>query len=239
MALTLLPALDIAGGRAAQVVGQGDTDPGQVAAGWVRAGASWLHVVDLDKAFGRGDNSSLLAELVAATDVPVQLSGGLVDEEDIEAALASGAARVVLSSLALRDPELVTELVRAHGERLAVGIDLADGGVVARGTDARIGRVDDVLRWLSRVGPAVVVVADASRDGSRHGADVSLFQRVADDLPGEVVASGGVASLDDVRRLRDLAGSGSRVSAVVLGAALYHGAFTLQEALAVASGDEP
>lgn len=232
--LTLLPAVDIAGGRASQVVGDADPDPTHVAANWIAAGASWLHVVDLDRAFGRGENAGLIAALVAAQPVPVQVSGGVTDEDSLQVALASGAARVNLASNALRDREWVRDVVRRHGDRIAVGVDVRGHEVVARGSDTRLGALDDVLSDLDDTGCRTYVVADASRDGSLHGADVFLFRHVAERVDGEVIASGGVASLDDLVRLRSLTSVG--VGGVVLGAALYHGAFTLGEALEVCGG---
>ena len=166
--------------------------------------------------------------------VPVQVSGGIDDEDSLRVALASGATRVNLASTALRDREWVRAVVREHGERIAVGVDVRAGEVVARGTEVRLGPLDDVLADLDRTGCRTYVVADASRDGSLHGADVDLFRHVAERVDGDVIASGGVASLDDLRRLCTLTEVGVR--GVVLGAALYHGAFTLAEALEVARG---
>lgn len=232
--LTLLPAVDIAGGRASQVVGDADPDPERVAAGWVSAGATWLHLVDLDRAFGRGENAALIADLVAAQPVPVQVSGGVTNDATLQVALASGAARVNLASSALRERAWVREVVRQHGDRIAVGVDVRGHEVVARGSDARLGALDDVLADLDDTGCHTYVVADASRDGSLHGADVNLFRYVAERVDGQVIASGGVASLEDLVALRDLTEVGVR--GVVLGAALYHGAFTLPEALEVCGG---
>lgn len=234
--LTLLPAVDIAGGRASQVVGDGEDDPALVAAGWIAAGARWVHLVDLDRAFGRGDNAGLITELVAAQPVPVQVSGGIADDASLALALDSGAARVNLASMALRDRGWVRQVVQEHGERIAVGIDVRGHEVVARGSEARLGGLDDVLADLDGTGCQTYVVADASRDGSLHGADDNLFRYVAERVDGQVVASGGVASLEDLARLRALVGVGVR--GVVLGAALYHGAFTLGEALEVADRDD-
>lgn len=234
--LTLLPAVDIARGRASQVLGDTEDDPGLVAAAWVAAGAEWVHLVDLDRAFGRGDNADLIAELVAAQSVPVQVSGGIDGEGSLRVALESGAARVNLASTALRDPEWVRAVVREHADRIAVGVDVRAGEVVARGTEVRLGPLDDVLSDLDRTGCRTYVVADASRDGSLHGADIDLFRHVAERVDGQVIASGGVASLEDLRRLRSLVMVG--VTGVVLGAALYRGAFTLPEALEVATGDD-
>lgn len=234
--LTLLPAVDITGGRASQVVGGGEDDPALVAAGWVAAGARWVHLVDLDRAFGRGDNAGLIAELVEAQPVPVQVSGGITDEASLALALETGAARVNLASTALRDRLWVRQVVREHAERIAVGIDVRGHEVVARGSEARLGALDDVLADLDGTGCRTYVVADASRDGSLHGADDNLFRYVADRVDGQVIASGGVASLEDLDRLRALVGVGVR--GVVLGAALYHGVFTLGEALEVADRDD-
>ncbi|MGI8948263.1 MAG: HisA/HisF-related TIM barrel protein [Ornithinimicrobium sp.] len=230
--LTLLPAIDVAGGRAAQVV-SGVADPRAIAQAWAQAGATWLHLVDLDRARRTGgDNAAVLTRLVRESPVPVQVSGGIADQESLEVALATGAARVNLASTALLDLEWVWATVRRHGERIAVGIDVQGGAVVARGVDVRIGEVDDVLRSLSGLPAATFVVADASRDGARTGVDADLFREVAQRLGSPVVASGGVRDLGDIRALRALTGSG--VTAAILGAALYHGTFTLGEALVAA-----
>lgn len=230
--MTLLPAVDVAGGRAAQVVGEGTTDPYAVARAWVDQGARWVHLVDLDRAFARGDNLAQLAEIIDALPVPVQLSGGIGDDAALTAALGTRAHRIVLTSAALRDPGWVGDAVRAHPNRIAVGIDVHGAEVVARGTEARLGPLDDVLAGLAAVHCRTYVVADAARDGRRHGADTALFRRVAEEVDGTVIASGGVASLADLKRLVTLVPAG--VSGVVLGAALYHGAFTMAEALETA-----
>lgn len=236
--LTLLPAVDVAGGRAAQVpegpgkVGHRD-DPREVAQTWVEQGAEWVHLVDLDRAFGRGADPDLLAALVADLPVPVQLSGGLADRDSLTWASGTGAARVVLSSSALADPDLVRDAYRMLGDRLVVAIDVRDGEIVSRGTALRLGPVPQVLARHPVLLTDVqhVLVADASRDGRRTGADLHLFSAVAGLLPGDVTASGGIATLDDLRLLRGLSGLG--LTHAVLGAALYHRAFTLPEALEV------
>lgn len=231
--LTLLPAVDVAGGRAAQVVDGGPDDPGTVARGWVDQGARWIHLVDLDLAFGRGRNTELLAGLVRDLPVPVQLSGGVGDRGSLERAAATDAARVVLASSALADPSLVEHAHRLLGERLVVAIDLRAGRVVARGTDLDLGPLAQVLARNPVLTGEVahVLVADAGRDGRRTGADLALFADVAGRVSGQVTASGGVASLDDLASLRGLTDRG--VTHTVLGAALYHGSFTLREALEV------
>ncbi|MFK5689834.1 HisA/HisF-related TIM barrel protein [Ornithinimicrobium sp. LYQ92] len=231
--LTLLPAVDVAGGRAAQVVDGGPDDPGDVARGWVDQGARWIHLVDLDLAFGRGQNGELLAGLVRDLPVPVQLSGGVGDHASLERAAGTGAARVVLASSALADPTLVEHAHRLLGERLVVALDLRDGRVVARGTGLDLGPLAQVLARNPVLTGEVahVLVADAGRDGRRTGADLALFADVATRVSGQVTASGGVASLEDLASLRGLTDRG--VTHTVLGAALYHGSFTLPQALEV------
>lgn len=232
--LTLLPAVDVAGGRAAQVVSGGDDDPYAVAMGWVEQGAQWIHLVDLDRAYGRptADSSALLADLVERIPVPVQLSGGLADADSIGWAAQTGAARLVLASSVLADPGLVAQGAERFGGRLVVAVDVSGGRVVSRGTDLDLGRVEEVLADHPVAGPGVkhVLVADASRDGSRAGSDVDLFARVAELVAADVIASGGVGTLDDLTALAGLADRG--VTAAVLGSALYHDAFTLEQALA-------
>lgn len=233
--LTLLPAVDVAAGRAAQVVDGRTDDPYHVAMRWVEQGAEWVHLVDLDRAFGRPDqgNAELLAGLTDRIPVPVQLSGGLSDRDAIAWATQTGAARLVLASSVLADPDLVSAAAQRLGDRLVVAVDVRGGRVVSRGTDLDLGPVQRVLQDHPVAGPGVahVLVADASRDGSRAGSDLDLFGRVAALVTGEVIASGGVATLEDLAALAALAGHG--VTAAVLGAALYHGAFTLEQALAV------
>lgn len=229
--LVLLPAVDVAGGRADQVVDGGSDDPAEMALRWVDAGASWVHLVDLDRAFGRGGDAALMATLVEQIPVPVQLSGGLADRDTVETALRSGAARVVLASSLLAQPELVADLVDTHGARVVPAVDVRAGRVVSRGTNLDLGPVEAVLPGHPAARAPHLLVADASRDGSRTGADLDLFTGVADLVAGEVIASGGVATLDDLRALAAV--GGGRVTQVVLGAALYHGAFTLEEALEV------
>lgn len=233
--LTLLPAVDVAGGRAAQVVDGGADDPYEVAMRWVDQGAEWVHLVDLDRAFGRPDqgNAGLLGDLADRIPVHVQLSGGLADRDAIAWAAQTGAARLVLASSVLADPDLVCAAAEQLAERLVVAVDVRDGNVVSRGSDLALGPVQQVLRDhpVAGSGVAHVLVADASRDGSRAGSDLDLFGHVADLVAADVIASGGVASLDDLAALASLGDRG--VTAAVLGAALYHGAFTLEQALGV------
>lgn len=232
--LTLLPAVDVAGGRAAQVVDGGTDDPYAVAMRWVDQDAGWIHLVDLDRAFGRGDNARLLADLADRIPVPVQLSGGLADAGSIAWAEQTRATRLVLASSALADRDLVATAVEQLAGRLVVAVDVLAGRVVSRGTTGvELGPVEEVLRDHPGAGPGVghVLVADAGRDGSRTGSDLELFERVAGLVEGDVIASGGVATLDDLRALMGLADRG--VTGAVLGSALYHGTFTFTQALEV------
>lgn len=199
-----------------------------------------VHLVDLDAAYRRGENHALVRRLIDELAVPVQLSGGIDTPEGARMALATGAARINLASSALLTPDLVRSLVAEHGGRIVVGIDVrqghrgADGDqIVARGSDVAIGGAPPVIDLLASIGPAHVLVADATRDGSRQGVDLGLFTRmielIGSQLPhAGVLASGGVASLADLRSLRVLASRGLR--GVVLGSALHHGAFTLAQA---------
>ena len=229
--LTLLPAVDVAAGRAAQVPGDAGARPLDVARSLVQDGAGLLHLVDLDRAYGRGGDPDLMGSLVEQLPVPVQLSGGIAGSEDLTWAAGTGAFRVVLASSALADPDLVEEAAQLLGGRLVVAVDVRDGEVVARGTSLRLGPVAEVVARhpVLRDGRARVLVADASRDGRRTGADVALFSSVAGLVGSAVTASGGVAALADLQALRDC----PDVDEVVLGAALHEGAFTLGQALEV------
>lgn len=234
----LLPAVDVAGRRAVQVVDGADDDPRSVAARWVAQGASWVHLVDLERAYGRGSDLGYLAALIDELEVPVQLSGGLGTPAAVEEALATGAARVNLAATALRDLAWVRELVHAHPDRVALGLDVDGDHVVARGTREAIGPLDGVLDALAELlqgaRPGAVVVADAARDGRLAGADTALFGQAVHRLEAPVVASGGIASLADLLALRDLG-----VAGIVLGASLYHGDIQLPAALAALAAPSP
>lgn len=221
----LLPAVDVAGGRAAQVV-QGDDDPRAAAHRWVAQGADWVHLVDLDRAFGRGQNGTLLSAIIRDLSVPVQLSGGIRDQAGLDAALETDARRVVLSCAALADLDWVSRLLAEHGDRIAVGVDVDRGELVARGTSQRWGPIARALPGIAALQADCYVVADASRDGARSGVDTALFTGVATALGGHVVASGGVASSADLVSLAAIPG----VTGAVLGASLYSGDVDLRQA---------
>ncbi|MEP6464590.1 MAG: bifunctional 1-(5-phosphoribosyl)-5-((5-phosphoribosylamino)methylideneamino)imidazole-4-carboxamide isomerase/phosphoribosylanthranilate isomerase PriA [Frankiaceae bacterium] len=242
MPLTLLPAVDVAGGRAVRLV-QGEAgsetsygDPLEAALTWQRDGAEWVHLVDLDAAFGRGSNRDLLAEVVGRLDIAVELSGGIRDDESLDAALASGAARVNLGTAALEDPDWVRRAIARVGERIAVGLDVRGTTLAARGWTSEGGELFDVLARLDADGCARYVVTDVRRDGTLTGPNLDLLCRVTEATDRPVVASGGVSSLADLRAIAGVPG----VEAAIVGKALYAGAFTLPEALAaVWHGREP
>ena len=236
--LVLLPAVDVSGGTAVRLVrGEAGTetsygDPLDATQAWVDAGAEWVHLVDLDAAFGRGSNRDLLAAVVRAVDVAVELSGGIRDDESLAAALGTGCQRINLGTAALEQPEWVAEVIARHGDRVAVGLDVRGTTLSGRGWTREGGDLFEVLARLDAEGCARYVVTDVGRDGTMTGPNVDLLRSVCAATDRPVVASGGVATLDDVRALRALTSIG--VEGAIVGKALYAGAFTLPEALDVA-----
>jgi len=238
----LLPAVDVADGQAVRLVqGRAGTEtsygpPLQAALDFQRAGARWIHLVDLDAAFGRGSNAALLAEVVGALDVDVELSGGIRDDASLEAALATGCRRVNIGTAALEDPEWCASAIARHGERVAVGLDVRGRTLAARGWTKDGGDLFEVLARLDAQGCARYVVTDVTKDGTLRGPNLDLLQQVCAATDAPVVASGGVSSLDDLVALAGLAGIG--VEGAIVGKALYAGAFTLAEALVAVAGQE-
>jgi 1-(5-phosphoribosyl)-5-[(5-phosphoribosylamino)methylideneamino] imidazole-4-carboxamide isomerase/N-(5'phosphoribosyl)anthranilate isomerase len=236
MSLVLLPAVDVADGAAVRLVqGAAGTEtsygePLEAALAWQRGGAEWIHLVDLDAAFGRGDNRELLASVVKQLDVAVELSGGIRDDASLEAALASGAARVNLGTAALESPDWVRRAIGKYGERVAVGLDVRGTTLAARGWTQEGGDLWETLARLDADGCARYVVTDVRRDGTLTGPNLQLLRDVCARTSAPVVASGGVSSLDDLRAVAALTGLG--VEGAIVGKALYAGAFTLPEALA-------
>jgi phosphoribosyl isomerase A len=236
MTFTLLPAVDVADGTAVRLVhGAAGTetrygDPREAALTWQRDGAEWVHLVDLDAAFGRGSNADLLAEVVAALDVDVELSGGIRDDASLGAALATGARRVNIGTAALENPEWVIRVIAKHGDRVAIGLDVRGDTLSARGWTRHGGDLWETLRRLDGAGCARYVVTDIRRDGAMSGPNVDLYRRLCSATTAPVIASGGVSSLDDLRALAALAPHG--VEGAIVGKALYAGAFTLPQALA-------
>jgi len=232
--LTLLPAVDVADGAAVRLVqGAAGTetsygDPLEAAQAWQRDGAEWLHLVDLDAAFGRGNNRELLRQVVGALDIAVELSGGIRDDASLDAALATGTARVNLGTAALEDPDWVRTAIAKHGDRIAVGLDVRGTTLAARGWTKEGGDIWETLARLDQDGCARYVVTDVHRDGTLTGPNLQLLRDVCARTPAYVVASGGVSSLEDLRAIDTL----GTVEGAIVGKALYAGAFTLPEALA-------
>jgi 1-(5-phosphoribosyl)-5-[(5-phosphoribosylamino)methylideneamino] imidazole-4-carboxamide isomerase/N-(5'phosphoribosyl)anthranilate isomerase len=236
--LELLPAVDVSDGQAVRLVrGEAGTetsygDPLDAALAWQSDGAEWIHLVDLDAAFGRGSNRELLADVVKRLDVRVELSGGIRDDDSLTAALATGARRVNLGTAALENPDWCARVIDEHGDRIAVGLDVQEGRLAARGWTRDGGELFEVLDRLEHDGCPRYVVTDVTKDGTLMGPNADLLRSVCDRTKRPVVASGGVSSLDDLRVLSALVGVG--VEGVIIGKALYSGAFTLVEALQVA-----
>ncbi|AYY12869.1 bifunctional 1-(5-phosphoribosyl)-5-((5-phosphoribosylamino)methylideneamino)imidazole-4-carboxamide isomerase/phosphoribosylanthranilate isomerase PriA [Actinobacteria bacterium YIM 96077] len=236
--LVLLPAVDVADGQAVRLVrGEAGTEtsygsPLEAALAWQEAGAEWIHLVDLDAAFGRGSNRALLAEVVGRLDVHVELSGGIRDDESLEHALKTGCARVNLGTAALEDPDWTARVIANHGERIAVGLDVRGTTLAARGWTREGGELWNVLERLDADGCARYVVTDVTKDGTLRGPNVELLRSVCERTDRPVVASGGVSTLDDLAALRTLVDDG--VEGAIVGKALYSGAFTLEQALNVA-----
>jgi phosphoribosyl isomerase A len=235
MSLTLLPAVDVAGGQAVRLVqGAAGTetsygDPLAAALAWQAAGAAWIHLVDLDAAFGRGSNAALLAGVVARLDVAVALSGGIRDDASLATALATGCARVNIGTAALERPDWVRDIIAQHGDRVAVGLDVRGTRLAARGWTSEGGDLDETLARLDGDGCARFVVTDVTKDGTLTGPNLDLLRTVCARTDRPVIASGGVSSLDDLRAIAALAPLG--VEGAIVGKALYAGAFTLEQAL--------
>jgi phosphoribosyl isomerase A len=237
--LTLLPAVDVAAGQAVRLVrgeaGSETTygDPLAAALAWQEAGAEWIHLVDLDAAFGRGSNHELLVEVVGKLDIAVEMSGGIRDDASLEAALATGCARVNVGTAALENPDWCASAIARYGDRIAVGLDVRGTTLAARGWTRDGGELFEVLERLDRDGCARYVVTDVTKDGTLRGPNLELLQAVCARTTKPVVASGGVSSLDDLRRIAELVPYG--VEGAIVGKALYAGAFTLQDALRAVS----
>lgn len=239
--LELLPAVDVARGRAVRLV-QGEAgsatgygDPVEAALDWARQGASWLHLVDLDAAFGRGENAAVIQAVIdRVPDVRVELSGGIRDAASLERALRTGADRVNIGTAALEDPDWTAEAIAVYGDRIAVGLDVRGTTLAARGWTREGGDLWQVLDRLEQAGCARYVVTDVHKDGTLGGPNLELLRGVLRATGKPVVASGGVSSLDDLRVLRSLTGEG--LEGAIIGKALYAGRFSLVEALQVATG---
>ncbi len=236
--LELLPAVDVRNGRAVQlqqgVAGSGWEfgDPIDAALRWQEQGAEWIHLVDLDAAFGVGSNAPLLAEIVGRLDIRVEMSGGIRDAATLEAALATGCRRVNVGTAALEDPEWTAHAIATHGDRVAVGLDVRGETLAARGWTSTGGNLWEALARLDAAGCARYVVTDVNKDGMLAGPNLELLQEVARHTKAPLVASGGVSTLEDIATIRALVPAG--VEGAIIGSALYKGAFTLPQALDIA-----
>jgi 1-(5-phosphoribosyl)-5-[(5-phosphoribosylamino)methylideneamino] imidazole-4-carboxamide isomerase/N-(5'phosphoribosyl)anthranilate isomerase len=242
VSFTLLPAVDVADGQAVRLVqGEAGTETGygeprEAALAWQNDGAEWIHLVDLDAAFGRGSNAELLAGVIGELDVAVELSGGIRDDASLERALSTGCARVNLGTAALEDPEWCARAIAEHGERIAVGLDvrIVEGRhrLAARGWTTDGGDLWETLARLDRDGCARYVVTDVSKDGTLRGPNTELLREVAGATKAPVIASGGIAEVSDLVSLAEVAATGVNIEGSIVGKALYAGRFTLPEALA-------
>ncbi len=240
--LELLPAVDIAGGQAVQLV-QGVAgsekrfgDPVEAALRWQETGAEWIHLVDLDAAFGRGHNRDLLAKIVGLLDIDVEMSGGIRDDDTLEAAMAAGCRRVNIGTAALESPSWCARAIASHGDRIAIGLDVRGETLAARGWTRDGGNLYEVLTRLDAEGCARYVVTDVNKDGMLQGPNLELLRDVCARTDRPVVASGGITELADLAALMELvtpADQPGGVEGAIVGTALYEGRFTLADALAL------
>ena len=236
--LQLLPAVDVKNGQAVRLV-QGELgsesnygSPLEAALDFQSAGAQWIHLVDLDAAFGIGSNAELLAEVVGKLDINVELSGGIRDDESLRRALATGCRRVNLGTAALENPEWTAKVISEFGDRIAVGLDVRGRTLAARGWTKEGGDLYETIERLDRDGCARYVVTDVTKDGTLKGPNLDLLRNVCEATDAPVIASGGISSLDDLKALKEMVSIG--VEGAIMGKALYAGAFTMVEALMVA-----
>ena len=237
--LILLPAVDVKDGQAVRLV-RGELAnqsnygaPLDAALDFQCAGAEWIHLVDLDAAFGTGSNHEILADVIKKLDIKVELSGGIRNEESLKRALDTGCERINLGTAALEDPDWTASVVSRFGERIAIGLDVRGHTLAARGWTKEGGDLFETIERLDRDGCSRYVVTDVNKDGTLQGPNLALLKEVCSATNKPVIASGGVSTLDDVRALRALTDIG--IEGSIVGKALYSGAFTLQEALAVSS----
>jgi 1-(5-phosphoribosyl)-5-[(5-phosphoribosylamino)methylideneamino] imidazole-4-carboxamide isomerase/N-(5'phosphoribosyl)anthranilate isomerase len=241
MKLKLLPAVDVAAGQAVRLTqGEAGTEesfghPLQAAMDWIQAGAEWIHLVDLDAAFGRGNNQEVIRDVIEQSGkTKIELSGGIRDDRSLEAALAMGATRVNLGTAALEDPDWTANVIAKYSEQIAVGLDVRGTTLAARGWTKEGGDLFEVLKRLEDAGCARYVVTDVTKDGTLRGPNLDLLKSVLSNTDKPVVASGGISSLEDIENLVALVPLG--LEGAILGKSLYAGRFTLEQALEIANG---
>ena len=241
MKLELLPAVDVAAGQAVRLTqGEAGTEesyghPLQAAMDWIQAGAEWIHLVDLDAAFGRGNNQEVIRDVIEQSgQTKIELSGGIRDDRSLEAALAMGATRVNLGTAALEDPDWTANVIAKYSEQIAVGLDVRGTTLAARGWTKEGGDLFEVLKRLEDAGCARYVVTDVTKDGTLRGPNLDLLKSVLSNTDKPVVASGGISSLEDIENLVALVPLG--LEGAILGKSLYAGRFTLEQALEIANG---
>jgi len=241
MKLELLPAVDVAAGQAVRLTqGEAGTEesfghPLQAAMDWIQAGAEWIHLVDLDAAFGRGNNQEVIRDVIEQSgQTKIELSGGIRNDRSLEAALAMGATRVNLGTAALEDPDWTANVIAKYSEQIAVGLDVRGTTLAARGWTKEGGDLFEVLKRLEDAGCARYVVTDVTKDGTLRGPNLDLLKSVLSNTDKPVVASGGISSLEDIENLVSLVPLG--LEGAILGKSLYAGRFTLEQALEIANG---
>jgi len=237
--LELLPAVDVSNGRAVRLTqGVKGTeeefgDPLSVALTWQQMGAEWIHLVDLDRAFGTGDNFEILKNTVKALEIKVEISGGIRDDDSLAAALATGARRVNLGTAALENPEWTKKVIATHGDKIAIGLDVRGNQLSARGWTKDGGDLFETLERLEKDGAQRYVVTDVTKDGTLQGVNTELLLKISEFTKKPLVASGGIGSLSDIEKLVSLTDAG--IEGAILGKALYAKKFTLPEALKIAN----
>ena len=239
--LEILPAIDVKEGVAIRLI-QGELDkqskygdPIEIATQFVASGASWIHLVDLDAAFGLGNNFEVLASVIKSVDIKIELSGGIRDDESLNRALSTGCTRINLGTAALEQPEWTESVIKKHGDKIAVGLDVRGRQLSARGWTKSGGDLFEAITRLDKAGCARYVLTDITRDGTLTGPNLELLKEVTSFTKTPIVASGGISSLSDVKALTQLTNDG--VEGVIIGKALYAGAFTLAQVLATAKGE--
>jgi len=233
----LLPAVDIKQGKAVRLK-QGEISdktvygsPVECALDFQNSGADWLHLVDLDAAFGVGSNAEIVLEVINSLNIKVELSGGIRTDESLAKALATNCDRVILGTAALEDPSWSSKVIKKHGEKIAVSLDVRGETLAARGWVREGGNLYEAITRLAADGCAMFIVTDISKDGTLQGPNFELLEKVCKFSQVPVIASGGVSSVADLKKLISMQDIG--IKGAIVGKALYEGAFTVEEALAV------